>query len=120
MSETLAADIASLKERVNSSHKRIDSLEVDVKMIPKIETLLEITIETNKKQTDTLNNINTNLTMLNNNYDNLTNRVGTIEDDIKNNRKNSSINLSKLTTDTIYKVIPAIILAWLFFKFGLK
>jgi hypothetical protein len=123
MSEMLA-DVATLKEQARTSNKRIEILEESVKMMPKMETLLEITIETNKKQTDTLNNINTNLTMLNNNYDNLTHRVGTIENDLKSSGSNSSININKLATETISKIIPSIlgglILAWLYFNFGLK
>lgn len=120
MSVEMQADIAALKEQVKSSHKRLDILEENAKVIPKMETLLELSIDTNKKQTDTLNNINNNLTMLNTNYDNLTHRVGTIEDDIKISGKSSTININKLATDIIYKVIPGIALIWLTVKFGLK
>lgn len=120
----IVAEIASLKEMLKSSDRRIDVLEDSVRLIPKMETLLEITIETNKKQSDTLDLINANLTRLNNNYDNLTHRIGAIEDDIRISRGNSSININKLTTDTISKMVPSIlggiILAWLFIKFGLK
>lgn len=120
----LMAEIAVLREQNRTSSKRIDALEENIKTIPKMQTLLEISIETNKKQTDTLDNINSNLTKLNNNYDNLTHRIGAIEDDIRDNRKDSSINVNKLTTDTIYKIIPSVIggliLAWLFIQFKLK
>lgn len=120
----VVAEIAVLKEQIKSSHKRIDSLEENVKMIPKMQTLLEITIETNKKQTDTLDNINSNLTKLNNNYDNLTHRIGAIEEDNRDSRKYSSININKLATATIYKIIPSIlgglILAWLIIQFRMK
>lgn len=118
------SEIAVLKEQLKSSCRRIDTLEDTIKMLPKMQTLLEITIETNKKQTDTLSSINCNLTKLNNNYDNLTHRIGAIEDDIRDNRKDSSINVNKLTTDTIYKLLPSIlgglILAWMLIQFGLK
>ncbi len=120
----LVAEIASLREQVKTALKRIDALEESVKVMPRIETLLEIAIETNKKQSDTLNNINANLTKLNNNYDTLTLRIGTIEDDVKNTRNYSSININKLTTETIFKIVPSIIggivLAWLLLEFGLK
>lgn len=123
MSEVIA-DIASLKEQIKSASRRIEILEENVKMIPKIETLLEITIETNKKQSDTLSNINTNLAKLNNNYDNLTDKIDTIEGDIKTNRADSTISLNALAKDTLFKIVPSIIggliLAWLFIQFGLK
>jgi chromosome segregation ATPase len=118
------AEIASLKEQMKYAFRRIEVLEENVKMIPKIETLLEITIETNKKQSDTLSSINSNLTRLNNNHDNLSHRIGTIEDEIKNTRNNSTININKLATETIFKIVPSIlgglVLAWLFIQFGLK
>lgn len=123
MSEVVA-DIASLKEQMRSAFRRIEVLEETVKMIPKIETLLEVTIETNKKQSDTLSNINTNLAKLNNNYDNLTNKIGTIETDIKTNRADSTININALAKDAIFKIIPSVmgglILAWLYIQFGMK
>ena len=43
MSE-LIVEVTSLKEQVKTALKRIDSLEESSKMLPRIETLLEITI----------------------------------------------------------------------------
>ena len=120
----LVEDVAALKEQVKSTLKRVDDLEKSVKILPRMETLMEINIETNKKQSDTLNNINSNLTKLNNSYDYLTTRIGTIEDDVKTSRKNSSIDVNRLTTETVFKIIPSIlgglILAWLIFQLKLK
>jgi chromosome segregation ATPase len=120
----LLAEIASLREQMKTALKRIDTLEDSVKTLPRIATLLEVTIETNKKQSDTLDNINANLTKLNNSYDNLTGRIGTIEDDVKTSKNNSSINLNKLATETVFKIVPSIlgglVLAWFLIQFGMK
>jgi len=104
--------VSQVKEKTDSHEKRLNSLEVKSEKMPRLETLMEMVIETNNKQSDTLDKVNDNLTRLNGKMDSLDVRVGELEDGNKEKKK--------ITTDFVLKIVGGLVLAYLIVMFNLK
>lgn len=108
----MVGKISKLEQQNEGHEKRLEKLEVEAKSIPRLETLMEMVVETNKEQSDTMSKVNDNLTKLNGKMDSLDSRVGELEDSKKETKK--------LTMDGIFKIVTGLVLAYLVYKFGIK
>jgi TolA-binding protein len=80
-------------ERYEALKERVDKLEENNKEITKLSTLMEIQIEMNKQQSETLSKINDNLTSLNNVTGNLDRRIGDLEVGFTQEKERNKIDL---------------------------
>lgn len=104
--------VSKLEARTDAQEKRLDELEDDTKSIPKLETLMDMVVKSYDKQSDTLDNINKNLTGLNNKMDGLDQRVYQLEEGKQENRK----DVRKI----VIGIVTTLVGAWLLIQFGLK
>lgn len=125
--------LAETRETVKSHSRRIRRLEDDNDMLARLVVVVEMQDARNAKQDEqldrvgqTLSNIDDNLTHLNStsgqlkqDIGELGSRINSIEDSQKNYQIDIPALLVKLMIG-IVMVIPAIILAWLLIKLGLK
>lgn len=122
--ESVESKVVVLDEKINVANKRISDLEAKTENMPKIEVLMDLVVETNKEQTETLKSINENMTGLNNKLEHVDRRVEKLEKYSQEDSENSKIDLNQLRKDIITKVIPSVIgglvLAWFLIQFGLK
>jgi len=104
--------VSKLEEQNISQDREIKELKEDTKNIPRLETLMEMVIETTKENSATMKEVNKNLTGLNSKVDNVDGRVGELEDAKKENKK--------ITVDFILKIAGGLILAYLVIALNLK
>ncbi|MFS1518486.1 hypothetical protein V1503_18795 [Bacillus sp. SCS-151] len=117
------AHISALREKTNGHEKRIEHLESQSQETVRISTLMELQIETNKEQnqqmkefSNTMKNIDGNLTRLNENQEQLSNRVTDIEETLSE----SKVDINKIIKILFLKMVLPIAVAYLILKFGLK
>ncbi|MEX0596779.1 MAG: hypothetical protein WD512_09775 [Candidatus Paceibacterota bacterium] len=116
------AKLKPINRRLNEINVKMEKINSNHNETVKLSTLMEIQIEHSKQfqeqlklQHDTLINVNANISGLNENFTKLNTRVETLEE----SRHAYKIDLGKLATTIIYKVVPGLVLAWLVFKYGL-
>jgi chromosome segregation ATPase len=101
--------ITRLEEKAHSNEKRVSTVENKTEDIPELKTLMKMTIETNKEQSQTLLKINENLTGLNGELKNLGGRVKTLEDGQNSNK----IDIVALVKQIVWVGVPALLIWWL-------
>jgi predicted nucleic acid-binding Zn-ribbon protein len=100
--------ITRVEEKTSSNENRISAVESKTEDIPELKTLMKLTIETNKEQSQTLLKINENLTGLNGEMKNLGGRVKTLEDSQNGNK----IDIVSLVKQVIWVGVPALLVWW--------
>lgn len=120
--ETLAT-LRSLDEKINKNSDKISHLEQEVAETVKTSVLLEVQIEQTKLMQETLKEhgiilvqVSNNLTSLSTGLEKLDQRVHQIEV----NESGKKIDMGQLLKDVVFKVVPALVLAYFILKFGLK
>jgi chromosome segregation ATPase len=113
--EDIPIKVGILEEKVSKHDDRLNKCEESVQKIPRIETLMEISINTNKEFSDTLKNINANLTGLNSEMSNLGGRVGKLEQSQEKNQDENSIHIPSLLKTIIVGIVSGAII-----YFGMK
>lgn len=115
--------IALLEGKVEEHGRKLEKQEEKNETQIEIHTILKMQVETNKEQAqqmsklgETLDKVNENLSGLNTGMQDLNSRVTEIE----NNQESKKIDPASLFKDIVYKVLPALVLAWFLFEFGLK
>ncbi|MGD6876753.1 hypothetical protein [Bacillus infantis] len=111
------------EEKLTGHDRRLESLETDNKALLRLATVVEMQAEANREQQETsksqhqtLQKINENLTGLNTKMENLDSRVEQLE----SNDSERKLDFGKLFRDLVYKVVPAIAIAYFLFKMGLQ
>ncbi|MBD1379241.1 hypothetical protein [Metabacillus arenae] len=123
MDKEVLQRVSVLEERSESHKSRIETLEEKSSETTKLSTLMEMVIQTNEKQSDTLDKINENLTNLNGEMKNLGGRVETLEQnkkEIEHNKKEAKKEVRKITMDFVFKLVSGLVLAYLLVRFGWK
>lgn len=102
-----------MDEKVNNHNRRIQTLEEDTRSLSRLTLLMEQQVEINKTQSRTLDKVNTNLTNLNNRFDNVEFRVENLES-VNETRVNAQKETKKSLRDKVlYPILLAIIFALL-------
>lgn len=114
------ARVSVVESKLDNHNDRLEGLEDKNSKITRLDTLMEMLLESNKEQTITLREINLNLNNLNKGYENLDKRMEVLENNHNEIKTNSNINLAKLAKDIIFKVVPMIILTWILIQLGLS
>lgn len=137
-------NVSALEAKTEAQEKRLDSLEKskesDAKIVTELRTMVQQHNEFTKKSMETFEKVNDNLSSLNASQEmqkhlqDVTNKetiksfegfrvdiqqVHSRITDIEEQNKKSVINMGELTREIIFKVTPAVALAWLMLKFGL-
>ena len=137
-------NVSALEAKTEAQEKRLDSLEKskesDAKIVTELRTMVQQHNEFTKKSMETFEKVNDNLSSLNASQEmqkhvqEVTNKetiksfegfrvdiqqVHSRITDIEEQNKKSVINMGELTREIIFKVAPAVALAWLMLKFGL-
>lgn len=137
-------NISALDAKTEAQEKRIDSLEKskesDARIVTELRTMVQQHNEFTKRSMETFEKVNDNLSSLNASQEmqkhvqEVTNKetiksfegfrvdiqqVHSRITDIEEQNKKSVINMGELTREIIFKVAPAVALAWLMLKFGL-
>lgn len=98
-----------MDEKVNNHNRRIQTLEEDTRSLSRLTLLMEQQVEINKTQSRTLDKVNTNLTNLNNRFDNVEFRVENLES-VNETRVNAQKETKKSLRDKVlYPILLAII-----------
>lgn len=137
-------NVSALEAKTEAQEKRLDSLEKskesDAKIVTELRTMVQQHNEFTKKSMETFEKVNDNLSSLNASQEmqkhvqEITNKetiksfegfrvdiqqVHSRITDIEEQNKKTVINMGELTREIIFKVAPAVALAWLMLKFGL-
>lgn len=137
-------NVSALEAKTEAQEKRLDSLEKskesDAKIVTELRTMVQQHNEFTKKSMETFEKVNDNLSSLNASQEmqkhvqEVTNKetiksfegfrvdiqqVHSRITDIEEQNKKTVINMGELTREIIFKVAPAVALAWLMLKFGL-
>lgn len=104
--------LVSLEEKYKSADKRVSSLENRTEHLDRLTYIVERQQEQQEKFNISLQEISISLKESSTAYKNLDNRVGQLEDN-----KKSSMNR---WVDNGFKVVVALIIAWLAIQFGLS
>lgn len=98
-----------MDEKVNNHNRRIQTLEEDTRSLSRLTLLMEQQVEINKTQSRTLDKVNTNLTNLNNRFDNVEFRVENLES-VNETRVSAQKETKKSLRDKVlYPILLAII-----------
>ncbi len=119
----IVAKISTLTQENKEQNKRLDKLEDKAESIPRLEVLMQMVVDTNEKQSNTLDMINQNLTGLNGEMKNLSSQVSTLGGRVEKLEETETEKkefLPKLVKQTIFVVVPGLVLAALALYFGLK
>jgi methyl-accepting chemotaxis protein len=125
--------IAVVEESVKSLSRRVSENEGNSESLVRLTTLMEIQTEMDKQQNeqmrefgDTLNNVNSNLSLLSSSYEHLKTDMSTIGSRVKSiedSQEDTKLSIPKigaLIVKNSFLIIPSIILAWLLIQMGLK
>lgn len=137
-------NVSALEAKTEAQEKRLDSLEKskesDARIVTELRTMVQQHNEFTKRSMETFEKVNDNLSSLNASQEmqkhvqEVTNKetiksfegfrvdiqqVHSRITDIEEQNKKSVINMGELTREVIFKVAPAVALAWLMLKFGL-
>lgn len=137
-------NVSALEAKTEAQEKRLDSLEKskesDARIVTELRTMVQQHNEFTKRSMETFEKVNDNLSSLNASQEmqkhvqEVTNKetiksfegfrvdiqqVHSRITDIEEQNKKSVINMGELTREIIFKVAPAVALAWLMLKFGL-
>lgn len=137
-------NVSALEAKTEAQEKRLDSLEKskesDARIVTELRTMVQQHNEFTKRSMETFEKVNENLSSLNASQEmqkhvqEVTNKetiksfegfridiqqVHSRITDIEEQNKKSVINMGELTREVIFKVAPAVALAWLMLKFGL-
>lgn len=137
-------NVSALEAKTEAQEKRLDSLEKskesDARIVTELRTMVQQHNEFTKRSMETFEKVNDNLSSLNASQEmqkhvqEVTNKetIKSFEGfrvdiqqvhnritDIEEQNKKSVINMGELTREIIFKVAPAVALAWLMLKFGL-
>lgn len=137
-------NVSALEAKTEAQEKRLDSLEKskesDARIVTELRTMVQQHNEFTKRSMETFEKVNENLSSLNASQEmqkhvqEVTNKetIKSFEGfrvdiqqvhnritDIEEQNKKSVINMGELTREVIFKVAPAVALAWLMLKFGL-
>ena len=137
-------NISALDAKTEAQEKRIDSLEKskesDAKIVTELRTMVQQHNEFTKKSMKTFEKVNENLSSLNASQEmqkhiqEVTNKetIKAFEgvrvdvqnvhkriSDIEEQSKKSVVNMGELFKEVVFKVVPAVALAWAMIKFGL-
>lgn len=116
--EDIPIKVGILEEKVNKHDERINKTEESLQKLPRIETLMEISVNTNKEFSDTLKNINANLTGLNGEMKNLTTQINTLGGRVGELEKSQDNH--KLDLPSLWKTILVGIITGVAIYFGTK
>ena len=108
-----------IEEKVKSNDERIKGLETLANEFTKISIILEKQQELNEKQDETLTNINDNLTNLNHTTEQLGERVGKLEEEVKDSQSRDNISLTltfRKVLWTVFSLTVGGLFTWLFSK----
>ncbi|MGG3891991.1 hypothetical protein [Metabacillus fastidiosus] len=118
-------------EQENLGHeRRIENLEEKAESIPKLETLMEMVIETTKENSKTMKSVDQNITGLNSEMKNIANEVSTVsgrvetlekdKKDTEEEKKKTKKEIRMKTFDLILKIAGALLIAYLSIMLGLS
>ena len=137
-------NVSALEAKTEAQEKRLDSLEKskesDAKIVTELRTMVQQHNEFTKKSMETFEKVNENLSSLNASQEmqkhiqEVTNKetIKAFEgvrvdvqnvhkriSDIEEQSKKSVVNMGELFKEVVFKVVPAVALAWATIKFGL-
>lgn len=114
--ESIETKVSVHEEKIKVINKRIDDLEDKTEDLPRIDTLMEMVVKTNERQTVAIEKLNENITELNNGYKEIKDghtqlnaRLGSLETDIQDARDNSKVDILKLSKHVIFTVAALVI-----------
>lgn len=117
--ETIDYRMKYIEEKIHGHDDRIKGLEQLSNEFTKISLILEQQIVMNKEQNVTMEKINDNLTNLNNTTQRLGERVGELEGQVKEVKKNDTILVSGVVRKvgwTLFTLIVGGLFTWGFAK----
>ena len=140
----LQKNISTLDAKTEAQEKRIDSLEKskesESRLLTELKTIVQQQSEFSKESMKTFEKVNENLSSLNASQEmqkhiqEVTNKetIKAFEgvrvdvqnvhkriSDIEEQSKKSVVNMGELFKEVVFKVVPAVALAWAMIKFGL-
>lgn len=140
----LQKNISALDAKTEAQEKRIDSLEKskesESRLLTELKTIVQQQSEFSKESMKTFEKVNENLSSLNASQEmqkhiqEVTNKetIKAFEgvrvdvqnvhkriSDIEEQSKKSVVNMGELFKEVVFKVVPAVALAWAMIKFGL-
>ena len=138
-------NVSALEAKTEAQEKRLDSLEKskesDAKIVTELRTMVQQHNEFTKESMKTFEKVNENLSSLNASQEmqkhiqEVTNKetIKAFEgvrvdvqnvhkriSDIEEQSKKSVVNMGELFKEVVFKVVPAVALAWAMIKFGLS
>lgn len=123
MAEEIIERLSALEVRVDEHGKKLVKQQEKNESQIELNMLIKMAVESSKEHAkqmvkfgETLDRVNDNLSNLNSRMHDLNQRVTEIED----NQEDRKIDLGKLFKDLVFKVLPAIVIAWVLFETGWK
>jgi 3-methyladenine DNA glycosylase/8-oxoguanine DNA glycosylase len=117
--------ISKLEEKTDGQDKRLVALESDNKLLTKIATIVESQAKRDEKQEvqmerhhETLVKINENMSNLNTSLQKLDGRVETLEKVQSDNKVTEWFK--GVFKDLFFKIVPALIVAYLLYRWNIK
>ena len=99
-------------QKIKALEKRTEKIEDKIEELPTMKVLMEQVIDTNKKQTQAINDINLTLVKVNNNMDNLSKNqekmvceIDAVKKQIDTNEEKSKIDLRIIFKNKIVQLI---------------
>jgi phage shock protein A len=115
--------ITRLEGRADHTDKKLEELYQDGKVLGKLTTLMELQVESNKrqdeqmqKQNETMLKMSHSMEKMSDSYEKLDGRVGKLE----TNDSNKKIDLGVLAKHVLFSVVPTLIAAYFLIRLGLK
>lgn len=111
------------EEKLTSHDRRIDNLETKNEALSRLTTIVEMQMEANKEQQKQIKDQHRTLEKMNNNLDGLNTTLGNLDkrvEQLESSDNERKLDFGKLFKEIVYKVIPAIAIAYFLFKMGLQ